>query len=251
MRKTVTTASSGSPAERLKDGRLEDGGRLRSLVEAGTALVSELSLDRLLGRLVDIAADLTRARYVALGVIDPNGAVLERFVVHGIDPETEAAIGERPRGRGLLGALIHEARPLRVADLARDPRFEGFPDGHPPMRTFLGVPILLRGVAYGNLYLADKSDGQEFTGEDEELVTLLAGQAAVAIENVRLYEAATRWSARLESLNEVGNALSTETDLETLLDLIARKLRELLQARFVGILLDAGEDELRFAAVAG
>ena len=101
------------------------------------------------------------------------------------------------------------------------------------MRSFLGVPILLRGVAYGNLYLTEKAGGMDFSDEDEELVTLLAGQAAIAIENVRLYEAATRWSERLESLNEIGNALATETELDALLDLIARRLRELLEARLV------------------
>ena len=119
------------------------------------------------------------------------------------------------------------------------------------MRSFLGVPVLLRGVAYGNLYLTEKAGGEDFSDEDEELVTLLAGQAAIAIENVRLYEAATRWSERLESLNEVGNALATETELDALLDLIARRLRELLEARLVTVLLPSGSDELRFAAAAG
>ena len=119
------------------------------------------------------------------------------------------------------------------------------------MRTFLGVPILLRGVAYGNLYLTEKQDGEDFTVEDEELVTLLAGQAAVAIENARLYEASNRWSRQLQSLNEVGNALATETDLDRLLDLIVRRLRELLDARVVALALPIGSDELRFAAVAG
>jgi signal transduction histidine kinase len=119
------------------------------------------------------------------------------------------------------------------------------------MRSFLGVPILLRGVAYGNLYLTEKQDGEDFTDEDEELVTLLAGQAAVAIENARLYEASTRWSRQLQSLQEVGNALATETDLEKLLDLVVRRLRELLGARVVALALPSGGDTLRFAAVSG
>jgi signal transduction histidine kinase len=119
------------------------------------------------------------------------------------------------------------------------------------MHSFLGVPIMLRGVAYGNLYLTEKQGGEDFTGEDEELVTLLAGQAAVAIENARLYEASTRWSRQLQSLNEVGNALATETDLERLLDLIVRRLRELLGARIVALALPSSGDSLRFAAVAG
>ena len=114
------------------------------------------------------------------------------------------------------------------------------------MHSFLGVPILLRGVAYGNLYLTEKEGGEDFTEEDEELVPLLAAQAAVAIENARLYEAATRWSRQLESLNEVGNALATESRARPLLDLVARRLRELLDARLVADRLPAGE-ELRFA----
>ncbi len=225
--------------------------RLRALVETGMALASEPSLDALLQRLLEAAAALTGSRYAALGVIDPGGTWLERFVTHGIDAEGRAAIGALPTGRGILGVLVTEATPLRLHDLTADPRAVGFPANHPPMRSFLGVPILLRGAAYGNLYLTEKADGLDFTGEDEELVTLLAAQAAVAIENVRLYEAATQWSARLEALNEVGNALGTETDVSRLLDLIARRLRELLDARFVTVLLPAGVDELRFAAVAG
>ena len=110
---------------------------------------------------------------------------------------------------------------------------------------------MLRGVAYGNLYLTEKAGGEDFTEEDQELVELLASQAAVAIENARLYEAATGWSKQLESLNEVGNALATETDLDRLLDLVARRLRELLDARLVTVVLPSGDDELRFAAVAG
>jgi signal transduction histidine kinase len=228
-----------------------DENRLRALVEAGVALTAELSLDAVLQRLVEAAAELTGARYAALGVIDPSGAGLERFLTTGIDDETRAAIGDLPRGRGILGVLIHEAVPLRLHDLGEDPRSVGFPPNHPSMRTFLGVPIHLREVAYGNLYLTEKEGGQDFTDEDEELLSLLASQAAVAIENARLYEAATGWSKQLESLNEVGNALAIETELDRLLDLIVRRLRELLDARLVTVLLPAGTDELRFAAVAG
>jgi signal transduction histidine kinase len=226
-------------------------GRLRALFAAGVAVTSELSLDALLQRLVEAAAELTGARYAALGVIDANGLELEQFITHGIDVDRRAEIGELPRGRGILGVLIREARPLRLHDLAEDPRSVGFPPGHPPMRSFLGVPILLRGVAYGNLYLTEKQNEEDFTEEDEELVTLLAGQAAVAIENARLYEASTRWSRQLQSLQEVGNALATETDLEKLLDLVVRRLRELLGARVVALALPSGADTLRFAAVAG
>lgn len=164
-------------------------GRLRALLEAIMAIGSELSVDSLLQRLVTTAAELTGARYAALGVIDRSGRrQLERFLTTGIDDETHAAIGDLPRGRGILGALIDEATPLRLHRLSDDPRSVGFPASHPPMHTFLGVPIMLRGVAYGNFYLTEKADGEDFTGEDQEIVTLLAGQAAVAIENARLYE---------------------------------------------------------------
>jgi signal transduction histidine kinase len=225
--------------------------RLRALVETGVAITSELSLDALLQRLVESASELTRARYAALGVIGPSGAELERFLTTGLDEETEAAIGDFPRGRGILGVLIRDAIPLRLHNITDDPRSVGFPPHHPPMRSFLGVPIHLRGVAYGNLYLTEKAGGEDFSEEDEEIVELLASQAAVAIENARLYEAATGWSKQLESLNEVGNALATETDLDRLLDLVVRRLRELLDARLVTVLLPSGEDELRFAAIAG
>ena len=225
--------------------------RLRALVETGVAITSELSLDALLQRLVEAASELTGARYAALGVIDRSGSALERFLTIGIDAETHAAIGELPRGRGILGVLIRDDAPLRLHNLGEDPRSVGFPPNHPPMSTFLGVPVHLRGVAYGNLYLTEKAGGGDFTDEDQELVELLASQAAVAIENARLYEAATGWSRQLESLNEVGNALATETDVDRLLDLIARRLRELLDSRLVTVLLPSGDDELRFAAVAG
>src|SRR6266542_1807777 len=125
--------------------------RLHALVEAGIALSSELSLDALLQKLVETAASLTDAAYAALGVIDAGGQQLERFLTTGIDPEVHAQIGDLPRGRGILGVLIRDATPLRLPDLAAHPRSVGFPEHHPEMHTFLGVPILLRRVAYGNL----------------------------------------------------------------------------------------------------
>jgi GAF domain-containing protein len=167
--------------------------RLRAIVSAGVAMASELSLDLVLQKIAEAAAELTGARYAALGVIDQSGLALEEFVVTGIDEEARAIIGDPPHGRGILGALIHDAKPLRLDNLADDPRSVGFPPNHPPMRSFLGVPVLLRGVAYGNLYLTEKEGGGPFTDEDQELVQLLSAQAAVAIENARLYEAATRW----------------------------------------------------------
>ena len=131
--------------------------RLRELLNAGIALNSELSLDALLQKVVEAAASLTGARYAALGVIDESGGELERFITTGIDAEQHAAIGALPRGRGILGVLINEATSLRLSKLSDDPRSVGFPPNHPSMDTFLGVPVMLRGVAYGNLYLTEKT----------------------------------------------------------------------------------------------
>ncbi|HYZ20193.1 MAG TPA: GAF domain-containing sensor histidine kinase [Gaiellaceae bacterium] len=229
----------------------EEQDRLRALLDAGIAVTSELSLDAVLQRIVETAAELTHAHYAALGVIDRTGQALERFIVTGIDLETKAAIGEDPHGRGILGLLIREAKPLRLSDLAKHPSSAGFPPHHPPMKTFLGVPILLRGVAYGNLYLTEKAGGTEFTSEDEELTKLLAAQAAVAIENARLYEAAKRWSKQLESLNEVSTALASETDLHRVLELVASRLRELVDARLVLIALTQPDGHLRVEVAIG
>jgi signal transduction histidine kinase len=224
--------------------------RTRALVEAGIALSSELSLDSLLQKLVETSANLTSARYAALGVLDPSGEQLERFVTTGLDDETRTAIGDLPHGRGILGVLIRDPEPLRLHDLHEDSRSVGFPANHPPMQTFLGVPVNLRGVVYGNLYLTEKAGGADFDEADEAAVVLLAAQAAVAIENARLYATATRWATQLESLNEVMNALVTEYDLDTLLELVARNLREVIGARLVAIALPQG-GALRLAAVAG
>jgi signal transduction histidine kinase len=225
--------------------------RLRAVVDAAIAVTSELSIDAVLQRIVEAAARLTGARYAALGVIDQRGTGLENFVTTGLDEETIRRIGDVPRGRGILGVLIRDAKPLRLADIAADPRSVGFPPHHPPMETFLGVPILLRGVAYGNLYLTEKADGDEFTDEDQELVQLLAAQAAVAIENARLFESATRWGEQLESLGEVGNALATEIELPRLLELIVTRLRGLIDARLVYIAMPKPDGQTVVETVAG
>jgi signal transduction histidine kinase len=225
--------------------------RLHRLIEAGIALSSELSLDNVLQQLAETAAALTGARYAALGVIDQTGKELERFLTHGVDSETHAAIGDLPRGRGILGVLIRESRTLRLDDIAEDPRSVGFPPHHPPMKTFLGVPVMLRGVAYGNLYLTEKEGGVPFTVEDEELVALLASQAAVAIENARLYESSREWARQLETLNEITAAMLSEVEPKKVLGLVVRRLRELVDARLVAVFLPGGEGSLELAAADG
>jgi signal transduction histidine kinase len=224
--------------------------RFRILLQTGIAISSELSLDGVLTRIVEAAAQVTSAQYAALGVIDASGTALERFVTHGVDDETRARIGDLPRGRGVLGALISDARTLRLHAISDDPRSVGFPPGHPEMRTFLGTPIRLRGVAYGNLYLTEKAGGAEFDEQDEELVSLLSAQAAVAIENARLYESATAWSRQLESMQEISEALVGELDLPKLLQLVVERMRELIDARVVAIALPVA-DGLRLEAIAG
>jgi signal transduction histidine kinase len=225
--------------------------RLRDVLAAAISVTSELSIDAVLERIVEAAAQLTDARYAALGVIDRTGTGLERFVTTGLDDETVTSIGDPPRGRGILGVLIREARPLRLTEISADERSVGFPPNHPPMHSFLGVPILLRGVAYGNLYLTEKAGAQEFTEEDEEIVQLLAAQAAVAIENARLYESATRWLDQLQSLADVGNALATELDLPKLLELVVTRLRDLIDARLLYIAMPEGDRGLVIRTATG
>jgi signal transduction histidine kinase len=226
--------------------------RLRDLFEASIALNAELSLEALLEQLVESAARLTGARYAALGVIDESGGSLERFVTTGVDEETAAAIGDLPHGRGILGVLIRDARPLRLDRLGDDPRSVGFPPNHPPMSSFVGVPVMMRGVAYGNLYLTEKHGGASFTDEDEEILTLLAAQAAVAIENARLYESATRWSRQLESLHEIVRSMVGEIQLDRLLQLVCSRVRELIDARIALVALDHRDGaDLEIAAIDG
>jgi signal transduction histidine kinase len=172
----------------------------RRLIEAGMALVSELSLDAVLLRIVELAVDLTGARYGALGVLAADGRSIEEFITVGITAEERAALGDPPTGHGLLGALIREARPLRIPDIGADPRSVGFPPNHPPMKSLLGAPITGRGKVFGNIYLTDKQDAEAFDEEDERVLVVLATQAAVAVENARLYDETERSGRELQRL---------------------------------------------------
>lgn len=160
--------------------------RQEALVQAGLTLALELSLPSVLSKIVEFACDVADATYGALGVLGPDGG-LQDFITHGVTEEQRAAIGQLPVGRGLLGALIKDARPVRLRRLQDDPRSGGFPPNHPPMTSFLGVPVTVRGRVYGNLYLTEKREGPEFSDADERAVVTLAAQAGIAIENARLF----------------------------------------------------------------
>ncbi len=160
---------------------------LRRLLDAVLAIGSDLDLPVTLRRIVEAAASLVDARYAALGVLDPSGSWLSEFITVGIDDDTYGLIGELPKGHGILGLLIADPRPLRLPDLREHPDSYGFPPHHPPMRSFLGVPILVRGEVFGNLYLTDKRSAEVFSDIDEELTVALAAAAGAAIDNARLY----------------------------------------------------------------
>jgi signal transduction histidine kinase len=241
----------------LSCSRMLDERRLRRILEVGRAVVSDLDLETVLQRVLDEARELTGARYAALGILDDDRRELERFLTVGIDAETHREIGALPRGRGVLGVLIEQPRPLRLANVSQHPRSYGFPVGHPPMGSFLGVPIRVRGESYGNLYLTDKQDAEAFDEDDEEAIVLLASWAGVAIANARAYrgehgrrrelEQAVRG---LEAATAIARAVGGETDLERILELIVKRARALVDARGVLILLRDG-DELAVAAMAG
>ena len=229
--------------------------RLTRLIEAGRALVSTFDLEALLERLLETARDLTGARYAALGILDDRRKSLERFITIGIDGATRARIGDLPTGRGVLGELIRDPRSLRVRDVGTHPESYGFPPGHPPMHTFLGAPIMIRGEAWGNLYLTEKEGGAEFDQADEESVLVLAEWASVAIENARLFksaqgrreelEAAVR---RLRAATEIMRALDGETDVTRVLELVVKRARALVEARQTALLIVEGRDLVTYDA---
>jgi signal transduction histidine kinase len=185
---------------------VDDPERLRGLVAAVLALGSDLSLPTLLHQIVESAVTLLDARYGALGVLDHAGVGLTEFVNVGMTPEQVSAIGPLPEGHGILGLLIVEPMPLRLADLTTHPDRYGFPDHHPPMRSFLGVPVRVRGQVFGNLYLTDKQGADQFSEEDEILATALAGAAGIAIEHLRLL-------ARVQELSLVEDRERIAADL--------------------------------------
>ena len=233
-----------------------DAERLRLLIEVGRGLVSKLELETVLNRVIEVGRELTGARYAALGILDEDRQELERFLTLGIDEEARQAIGDLPRGHGVLGELIRDPRPLRLDNVGDHPRSYGFPAAHPLMRTFLGVPVMIRGEAFGNLYLTEKESGP-FDEADEEAAVILADFAAIAIDNARLYTRAEarrqdleRTVRRLEATTDLARALEANMDLHHMLELIAKRGRTLVDARWLAILL-ADEAAFEVAAVAG
>jgi signal transduction histidine kinase len=221
--------------------------RLRGLLRANRLIIGDLALPVVLRRIAEAARDLVQARYTALGVLGPDGG-LEQFIHVGVDEDTVARIGHLPEGKGLLGALIDDPHPIRLADLADDPRSAGFPDGHPQMRSFLGVPIRIRDEVYGNLYLTERAGGP-FTAEDEELVAALAATAASAIDNARLYAEAGRRQRWLEASTEITRQLLS-SEGEPPLSVIARRLHEMADADLVAVVLPTADQRRLMVEVA-
>ncbi|MEU1039606.1 GAF domain-containing protein [Streptomyces sp. NPDC005907] len=210
-----------------------------------------LELHSTLDRICETAAALTDARYAAIGVVAEDGGGLDDFVHHGVDAETARRIGRLPDGhRGLLGALIHEPESVRLADLADDPRCCGFPEHHPPMRGFLGVPIRVQGEIFGNLYVTEKHDGGPFGEDDVHVLRVLATEAGIAVGNARLYEAAKQRERWIDGSVAVTTALLSGGDGEDPLQVVAEQARRLSGSAAGIVLLPADEGGLRIVAVA-
>jgi len=246
---SITALSRATPAS-------TDEQRLRRLLDVGRSLITELEPEAVFTRLLAVARELTGARYAAIGVLDERRAGLERFLTSGIAEDAHRAIGDLPGGLGMLGVLTSDPRPLRLVDVGAHPQSYGFPAGHPPMTSFLGVPIVMDGQTWGNLYLTEKAGG-EFTDEDEEAAVVLADWAAIAITNARLYrdvrerrDELERTNRGLETTTEISRALAGVTDLDQVLELVVKRSRALIDARVAEIALLEG-DEFVIAAVAG
>ena len=211
-------------------------GPAQALLDAVTAISSDLDLRRVLTRIVEAATELTSAKYGALGVLGSDGLLLTEFVTTGVDPVTHQLIGELPHGRGILGLLIKEPQPLRLHDLNAHPQAAGFPPNHPPMSSFLGVPVRIRGTVFGNLYLTEKTRGGDFTEQDEQLVEALARAAGFVIENARAYGMSERRRQWLEATSELAEALQPPVDLDRALRRIAATARTVSGARATALL---------------
>ena len=231
----------------------------RGVLDIARSVLAALDQEVVLNRVLESARDLTGARYAALGVLNSSRTELERFLTIGIDESERDAIGALPRGRGVLGELIAHPQALRLTDISDHQRSYGFPHGHPPMRSFLGVQIMIEGVPYGNLYLTEKQHDEQFSETDEEAVTMLAELAGFAIDHARRYtgtrehrDELERTVAALNATTQIARAVGAETDLEVILELVAKRGRALVDARLLVIelvqrgqlLVSAGAGEL-------
>lgn len=239
--------------EQIVEGR----DRLDGLIDAILAITSGLKLDATLRAIVHTAAELVDARYGALGVRGYDHRLVE-FVYEGIDEETRHLIGSLPEGRGVLGALIEEPKPIRLDDISRHPASVGFPLHHPPMRTFLGVPVRIRDEVFGNLYLTEKADGQPFSDDDEVLVQALAAAAGIAVDNARLFEESRTREAWIEATRDIGTQMLAGADPAMVFRLIAEEALTLMAgaATLVAVPLDdeapaCEVDDLVIVEVAG
>ncbi|MBV9098351.1 MAG: GAF domain-containing protein, partial [Frankiaceae bacterium] len=226
--------------------------RLQALFQAVVSIGSHLELPAVLHSIAATAAELADAHYAALGVLDPaDPERLSQFVTVGINDELRADIGDLPHGRGVLGVLIREPRPIRLADLAGHPASYGFPPGHPPMRTFLGVPIAIRGEAFGNLYLTEKRGGGEFTEADEQAVVALASAAGLAVQNARLYEQAQHRQQWLEATTALQTRLLSGVAPREVFPEVVAAARNLARADISYLALPVDGGGLRVAAADG
>ncbi|GAA1883496.1 sensor histidine kinase [Lapillicoccus jejuensis] len=233
-------------------GVLDERTRLRLLLDAVVTMAADLTLDGVLSRIVAIAGELVDARYAALGVLDTGSERrLRTFVHHGIDTDVVERIGELPSGHGLLGLLIDRPTPLRLHDIAEHPESVGFPAHHPPMSSFLGVPVRIRGQVFGNLYLTQKAGGGDFTAQDEEIVVALAAAAGVAVENARLYEEAARREEWLSATVEVTAQLADASDRTDALQVVADQARAAAGADLAWVVVGDDPGRLGLRVVSG
>ena len=234
------------------EGALDQQARLRLLLDAVVTMAGDLTLDGVLARIVAIAGQLVDAQYAALGVLaSGTGRGLRTFVHHGMDTEVVMRIGELPTGHGLLGLLIDDPRPIRLHDIAAHPVSSGFPPNHPPMRSFLGVPIRIRDKVFGNLYLTEKAGGADFTDTDQEVVVALAAAAGVVIENATLYEEAEHRQAWLTATAETVALLAGETEADHALQAVADRARAVSGADVSWVVTGADAASLRLEVVSG
>ncbi len=234
------------------DGVLDEQARLRLLLDAVVTMAADLSLDGVLDRILTIARTLVGARYAAVGVLEGGpGRRLRTFVHQGMPAEQVDQVGDLPSGLGLLGVITDRTEPLRIRDISEHPESYGFPPHHPPMHSFLGVPVQIRGRLFGNLYLTEKDGGGDFTPEDERIVVALAAAAGVAIENARLYEEAARREAWLEATAEITALLSEATMSPEALETVVNHLRAAADSDVAWVATGDDPSELGLRAVAG